>query len=239
MRRSAHRPRVRQRCPLATDAQAVAGRRPGLRRRGSAPGDIRARDLRRRRRDRAVRPRPRRLRDGPHRHRIHPAPLAAFFTDPVMSWCYPDTDRRATILSPSFRILVEAKLPHGGVDTVADGTRARSGSARTRSWTRNGLSPTSAKRPRSTPCASSPCSAARRAPPAARATSVLVLARHKAGVTIGAHRLRPHRHARLPGGDERTQPRPLPAPWVRGVGSRDPAGRPPLWCMWRTPKTTS
>lgn len=45
---------------------------------------------------------------------------AAFFTDPVMSWCYPDTDRRATILSPSFRILVEATLPHGGVDTVAD-----------------------------------------------------------------------------------------------------------------------
>ncbi|MPY77450.1 MAG: GNAT family N-acetyltransferase [Actinophytocola sp.] len=45
---------------------------------------------------------------------------AAFFADPVMSWCYPDTDRRAAILSPCFRILVEATLPHGGVDTVAD-----------------------------------------------------------------------------------------------------------------------
>lgn len=46
---------------------------------------------------------------------------AAFFTDPVMAWCYPDDDRRAVILTPSFRTLVDATLPHGGVDTVTDG----------------------------------------------------------------------------------------------------------------------
>ncbi|NDL55814.1 GNAT family N-acetyltransferase [Phytoactinopolyspora mesophila] len=45
---------------------------------------------------------------------------AAFFTDPVLSWCYPDLARRASILPASFRVIVDAAMPHGGVDTVAD-----------------------------------------------------------------------------------------------------------------------
>jgi GNAT superfamily N-acetyltransferase len=45
---------------------------------------------------------------------------AAFFTDPVMSWCYPDPERRRRVLPETFRAIVAATLPHGGVDTVVD-----------------------------------------------------------------------------------------------------------------------
>lgn len=45
---------------------------------------------------------------------------AAFYADPVMSWCYPDDDARAALLTPSFRALLDYTLPHGGVDTVHD-----------------------------------------------------------------------------------------------------------------------
>lgn len=45
---------------------------------------------------------------------------AAFFTDPVMSWCYPDADQRSAILPAAFRLILEAARPHGGVETVAD-----------------------------------------------------------------------------------------------------------------------
>jgi GNAT superfamily N-acetyltransferase len=44
----------------------------------------------------------------------------AFFDDPVMSWCYPDAARRAQLLPEGFGALLEATLPHGGVDTVTD-----------------------------------------------------------------------------------------------------------------------
>lgn len=44
----------------------------------------------------------------------------AFFADPVMSWCYPDPGRRGELLPEGFRVLLDAALPHGGVDTVAD-----------------------------------------------------------------------------------------------------------------------
>jgi ribosomal protein S18 acetylase RimI-like enzyme len=44
----------------------------------------------------------------------------AFFDDPVMSWCYPDSARRAQLLPEGFAAVLEATLPHGGVDTVAD-----------------------------------------------------------------------------------------------------------------------
>lgn len=44
----------------------------------------------------------------------------AFFDDPVMSWCYPDAERRAALLAPGFRVLLDATIPHGGVDTVHD-----------------------------------------------------------------------------------------------------------------------
>jgi GNAT superfamily N-acetyltransferase len=43
---------------------------------------------------------------------------AAFLPDPVMSWCYPDPDRRRQILPHFFRAIVAATLPHGGIDTV-------------------------------------------------------------------------------------------------------------------------
>ncbi len=46
---------------------------------------------------------------------------AAFSTDPVMSWCYPDPDRRRQILPDFFRTIVAATLPHDGIDTVPGG----------------------------------------------------------------------------------------------------------------------
>jgi ribosomal protein S18 acetylase RimI-like enzyme len=44
----------------------------------------------------------------------------AFFDDPVMSWCYPDADRRAQLLTQGFGLLLAAAHPHGGVDTFPD-----------------------------------------------------------------------------------------------------------------------
>lgn len=44
---------------------------------------------------------------------------AAFFTDPVMSWSYPNPDRRRQILPDFFRAIVAVTLPHGGIDTVS------------------------------------------------------------------------------------------------------------------------
>lgn len=43
---------------------------------------------------------------------------AAFFTDPVMSWCYPDAGRRRIILPDVFRVITEAALPAGAVYTT-------------------------------------------------------------------------------------------------------------------------
>lgn len=42
----------------------------------------------------------------------------AFRSDPVMTWCYPDDDRRAEILPELFRVMLEHTIPHGGVETV-------------------------------------------------------------------------------------------------------------------------
>lgn len=43
----------------------------------------------------------------------------AFFRDPVMAWCYPDDERRASILPAAFRALLDVTIPAGGVETVA------------------------------------------------------------------------------------------------------------------------
>lgn len=43
---------------------------------------------------------------------------AAFYDDPVMKWCFPDDDRRAALNVGSFRVILEATLPDGGVHTV-------------------------------------------------------------------------------------------------------------------------
>ncbi|NEE03223.1 GNAT family N-acetyltransferase [Phytoactinopolyspora halotolerans] len=45
---------------------------------------------------------------------------AAFYEDPVMSWCYPDRGRRAEILPAVFRATLEATHHGGGIDTVTD-----------------------------------------------------------------------------------------------------------------------
>lgn len=42
----------------------------------------------------------------------------AFQSDPVMTWCYPDQERRARILPEVFGGLLEHTIPHGGVETV-------------------------------------------------------------------------------------------------------------------------
>ena len=44
----------------------------------------------------------------------------AFQSDPVMSWCYPDDHRRAVLLPASFRVVLDATIPAGGVETVTD-----------------------------------------------------------------------------------------------------------------------
>ncbi|MDP8927531.1 MAG: GNAT family N-acetyltransferase [Actinomycetota bacterium] len=44
----------------------------------------------------------------------------AFFHDPVISWCYPDDDRRAVLLPAGFRVILDTTIPGGGVDTVTD-----------------------------------------------------------------------------------------------------------------------
>lgn len=45
---------------------------------------------------------------------------AAFLDDPVMSWCYPDPERRRSILPASFELIVDVYYPGGGVDVVGD-----------------------------------------------------------------------------------------------------------------------
>lgn len=45
----------------------------------------------------------------------------AFRSDPVTSWCYPDVAQRARILPTAFRVILEAAMPHGGVETALDG----------------------------------------------------------------------------------------------------------------------
>lgn len=42
----------------------------------------------------------------------------AFRHDPVLTWCYPDHDRRAQLLPFVFRVVLEHTVPHGGVETV-------------------------------------------------------------------------------------------------------------------------
>ena len=46
---------------------------------------------------------------------------AAFFDDPVFSYCYPDVAQRQEILPRWFEIVTEANLPHGGIYTTDDG----------------------------------------------------------------------------------------------------------------------
>ena len=43
---------------------------------------------------------------------------AAFLQDPVLSWCYPEPNRRAEILPAFFRRIVDAYLPWGGIYTT-------------------------------------------------------------------------------------------------------------------------
>ena len=45
---------------------------------------------------------------------------AAFFDDPVFSYCYPDVARRGEILPRWFEIVTEATLPHGEIYTTDD-----------------------------------------------------------------------------------------------------------------------
>ncbi|TDE02793.1 GNAT family N-acetyltransferase [Jiangella asiatica] len=48
----------------------------------------------------------------------------AFQSDPVLSWCYPDVAARARILPTAFRVILEAAIPHGGVETALGGVAA-------------------------------------------------------------------------------------------------------------------
>ena len=48
----------------------------------------------------------------------------AFQSDPVLSWCYPDAVDRARILPKGFGVLLEAAMPHGGVETALEGVAA-------------------------------------------------------------------------------------------------------------------
>lgn len=45
----------------------------------------------------------------------------AFQSDPVLSWCYPDVAERARILPTMFRVVLEAVIPHAGVETALEG----------------------------------------------------------------------------------------------------------------------
>lgn len=59
---------------------------------------------------------------GPADTDILAATLAeAFQSDPVLSWCYPDGATRARILPTAFRVILEAAIPHGGVETALGG----------------------------------------------------------------------------------------------------------------------
>jgi GNAT superfamily N-acetyltransferase len=44
----------------------------------------------------------------------------AFLTDPVLSWCYPDRNRRAAILPQLFGVVADAYLPHGSIYTTSN-----------------------------------------------------------------------------------------------------------------------
>jgi GNAT superfamily N-acetyltransferase len=48
----------------------------------------------------------------------------AFQPDPVLSWCYPDAPERAVILPSTFRTILDAAMPHGGVETAEEGAAA-------------------------------------------------------------------------------------------------------------------
>lgn len=43
---------------------------------------------------------------------------AAFYHDPVFTWCYPDAERRRQILPSWFRAVLETNLPHGEIYTT-------------------------------------------------------------------------------------------------------------------------
>jgi GNAT superfamily N-acetyltransferase len=45
----------------------------------------------------------------------------SFQADPVMTWCYPDAAERAAILPRAFRVILDAAMPHGGVETAEEG----------------------------------------------------------------------------------------------------------------------
>lgn len=49
---------------------------------------------------------------------------AAFFDDPVYSWCFPDVERRHRICQPWFEAVVAAYLRQGHVHTTADAVAA-------------------------------------------------------------------------------------------------------------------
>ena len=48
----------------------------------------------------------------------------AFQSDPVLSWCYPDVVGRARILPTAFRVILQAAIPHGRVETALEGVAA-------------------------------------------------------------------------------------------------------------------
>lgn len=48
----------------------------------------------------------------------------AFQSDPVLSWCYTDAAERARILPTMFRVVLEATIPDGGVETAIEGAAA-------------------------------------------------------------------------------------------------------------------
>jgi GNAT superfamily N-acetyltransferase len=48
----------------------------------------------------------------------------SFQPDPVMTWCYPDAAERAAILPRAFRVILDAAMPHGGVETAEEGAAA-------------------------------------------------------------------------------------------------------------------
>jgi ribosomal protein S18 acetylase RimI-like enzyme len=49
---------------------------------------------------------------------------AAFFDDPVFSYCYPDDEARRQIMPRWFEIVVETYLAHGAIHTAGDGIAA-------------------------------------------------------------------------------------------------------------------
>ena len=53
-------------------------------------------------------------------HALSRTLAAAFFDDPVFSYCYPDVAARRQILPRWFEIVAEANLPHGEIYTTND-----------------------------------------------------------------------------------------------------------------------